>query len=111
MQCRLEFNDEELSIGILDNLAKKFKALEFIRFYFREVITLTMFSVLLYTGIHVVQQNFIFGALSPVLRIPMGIYFLLMTITFGLVILLTLLNMIVPKFITVAEGEEEVVYE
>jgi TRAP-type C4-dicarboxylate transport system permease small subunit len=68
---------------------------------------LGLFGILLSVGINVTKTNFSYGVLSPVLRIPMGIYFAMMTATFGLVMLFTLLNMISTQMFTGASQKNE----
>jgi len=108
MQCGLEFREESLAIGVLDNVAKKYRVIEYIRFYFKTVLAIVVFVVLAHTGIGVVKQNLQFGVLSPVLRVPMGIYFALMVATFFLVILFTVLNMISTQKFRGKQKESEV---
>jgi TRAP-type C4-dicarboxylate transport system permease small subunit len=106
LQCRLEFYDEELAIGVLDNLTERYPVLKRVLFYFRCALTLVLFGILLNVCIAVTKTNFSYGVLSPVLRIPMGLYFLMTAVTFGLVMLFTLLNMISTRKFLIASQEK-----
>lgn len=98
MQCRLEFKDESLCIGLLDNMMEKNPVLERLLFYLRGVISLIVFGILLNVGVSVAKQNFFYGSISPVLKFSMGMYFALVDVCLALVMVFWVVNIITRRF-------------
>lgn len=98
MQCRLEFKNESLGIGIIDPLLAKSKPLRIFVALFHIVVVIVVFGILLNVGQTVVQQQIRFGALSPIMRIPMATYFNLINICFILIIVFWVIRLFTHNF-------------
>lgn len=86
LQCRLEYKGEQLGIGIIDHLLTKHKILRVIVTLIHGGTAIFVYVVLFKVGLVVVEQQYTFGAVSPVIRVPMGIYFGLVNACFILAI-------------------------
>jgi TRAP-type C4-dicarboxylate transport system permease small subunit len=104
LQCRLEFKGEQLGIGIIDTLLVKHKTLRIIATLIHGAVAIVVFAVLFKVGLTVVQQQYIFGIISPVIRFPMVIYFGLINGCFVLVIAFWAIRFITKDY-DVVEGD------
>ena len=86
LQCRLEYKGEQLGIGIIDQLLAKNKILRILVTLIHGGTAIFVYVVLFKVGLVVVEQQYSFGAVSPVIRVPMGIYFGLINACFVLAI-------------------------
>ncbi len=86
MQCRLEYKGEQLGIGLIDQWLEKYKILRVLVTLIQGGTAIFVYVVLYRVGLTVVRQQNTFGAVSPVMRVPMGIYFSLINACFILVI-------------------------
>lgn len=108
MQCKLEFHGEELCIGVLDNFINSSKAIRIIHTVFQGVVTIFLYCYLyVNAGLGVVAQQVSYGILSPVMRIPMGIYFNLVNICFLLVVIFWVINIFTKDYDKVEEKAVE----
>lgn len=106
LQCRLEFKDEELVIGVIDGQLKKSKVLRIVTFWIRTLVTIGIYGYLFTIGQTVIQQQVRFGALTPVMKIPLGIYFNLINICLLLVIVFSVINLITKDYNELPSEEE-----
>ena len=98
MQCRLEFYNEGLGIGFIDSLLVKSKLLRIFVTLAHAAVVFVVYAILLKVGHTVVQQQIRFGALSPVMRIHMGIYFSLINVCFILVIVFWVIRLFTQDY-------------
>lgn len=107
MQCRLEYKGEQLGIGLIEPLLAKHKALRVIATLIHGGTALFVYVVLYNVGLTVVKQQIRFGALSPVMRVPMGIYFGLINACFVLVMVFWVIRFITNDYDKVEEASIE----
>ena len=94
VQSKLEFHDEELTINALDSVANKKPWFNTVLHVFRYLFTILVVGVIFRSCVTVAQQNFQYKAVTPVMNFSMGIYFSLVAICFGLVILTAAVSLI-----------------
>lgn len=94
LQCRLEFKGEELTIGLIDNQLKKSKALRRIIFYVQALITIGIYGYLYYVGMEVVKKQYQYATVTPIMKIPYGVYFNLINICLVIVIVFWIVNLL-----------------
>lgn len=104
--CRMEFFEEELCIGIIDPLIKKSKIVRNVLFILHGLLTIFIMYQMYKIGTDVVAQQSRYGIVSPVMRIPMGIYFGLVNASFVLVIVFWVINLLTKDYNQVEEVKE-----
>ena len=107
IQCRLEFRNEGLGIGIIDAFLAKSKLLRIFATLFHGTVAIFVYVVLLNVGRTVVRQQIRFGVLSPVMRVPMSIYFSLINVCFILVILFWVIRLFTQDYDKMGEVDIE----
>ena len=104
--CRMEFFGEELSIGIIDPLLEKSKFLSNVIFVLHGLLTMFIMYQLYKIGVDVVAMQNRYSIVSPVMRIPMSIYFGLVNASFVLVIVFWVINLLTRDYKQIEEVEE-----
>lgn len=106
MQCRLEFRDESLSISVIWEKVKEKPIARRILYSFKGIVTIAMAALMTDIGFSLVEQQFTYGAVTPVMRIPFGIYYIAISISFALVAIVWVINLFTKQFDE--EGKEDI---
>ena len=104
-QCKLEFEDDQLSISAL---VKKYSDKRiFIKavYALRTVITFILYIMLIRSGLTVVNQHLMYNAATPVMRFPLWIITLIVTIGLILVIVYWIVKLVLRPKKTIVEME------
>lgn len=107
MQCRLEFRDESLSIGVLWEKVKDRPVARRILFSFKGIVTIGVSLILAFIGKDLALQQFMYKAVTPVMRIPFGIYYAAIAICFLLVVLVWLIHLFTVDFDSAERSEAD----
>lgn len=86
-QCKLEYDGDQLSVSVLVEYFKNRPIILKCMYYLRLLITISLYTLLLNSGFKVVKQHLMYKATTPVMRMPLWILGLIVTIGLILVIL------------------------
>jgi len=104
-QCKLEYEDDQLSISALIEKYKNKRIFIKAVYYLRTVITFVLYIILIRSGITVVNQHLMYNAATPVMRLPFSIITILVTIGLILVIIYWIAELVLRPKKTIAEME------
>ena len=94
IQARLEFQDDELCIGVLEGLMKKHMWLNKVLYSIRYIVTGIMYVAIINVMVKIIKQNFAYGTVTPVLRVSFGIYYVMIAVCFGIALITIALKLV-----------------
>ena len=107
MQCRLEFYDQGIGMGVINIILPKSKALRIFVTLFNGAVVAFVYVILLNVGRTVVRQQIRFGTLLPIMKLPMAIYFGLINVCFALVLAFWVIRLFIHGFDMMEEANHE----
>lgn len=98
MQCRLEFYDESLSIAVVWEKVKDKPVPRRILFTFKGIVTILISVLMAHIGRNLTIQQFDYNAVTPVMRIPLGVYYAAIDICFLLIVVVWIVHIFTKRF-------------
>ncbi len=106
MQCRLEFREESLSIAVVWEKVKHRRIARRVLFTIKGVTTIVVAALMADIGFSLVDQQFAYNSVMPVMRIPFGIYYAAISVCFVLVVIVWLILLFTKRFDQIEKGGE-----